>query len=46
MVFLRRNSLNPNSASKSLEIQEKQETVSKLSEEVIVANKVAVESGT
>ena len=45
-VFLRRNSLNPNSASKSLEIQDKQETVSKTNEELLVANKVAVESGT
>ena len=46
MVFLRRNSLNPSSASKSLEMKGKQEIVWKTNDELIVVNKVAVESGT
>ena len=46
MVFLRGNSLNPSSASKSLEMKGKQEIVWKTNDELIVVNKVAVESGT
>ena len=46
MVFLRRNSLNPNSASKSLEMKGKEQIVWKTNDELIVVNKVAVESGT
>ena len=46
MTFLRRNSLNPNSGSKSLEINETQERVSKTNEELIVVNKVGLQSGT
>ena len=46
VIFLRRNSLNPNSGSKSLEIKETQERVSKTNEELIVVNKVGLQSGT
>ena len=46
MVFLRRNSLNPSSASKSLEMKGKEQIVWKTNDELIVVNKVAVESGT
>ena len=46
VIFLRRNSLNPNSGSKSLEIKETQERVSKSNEELIVVNKVGLQSGT
>ena len=41
-----RNFMSPNSASKSLEIKEKQERVSKTNEGLIFVNKLAVESGT
>ena len=46
MVFLRRNSLNPSRASKSLEMKGKQEIVWKTNDELIVVNKLTVESGT
>ena len=46
MFFLRGNSLNPNSASKSLEMKGKEQIVWKTNDELIVVNKVAVESGT
>ena len=38
--------MSPNSVSKSLEIKEKQERVSKINEALNFVNKVAVESGT
>ena len=44
VIFLRRNSLNPCSGYKSLEIKETHERVSKTNEELIFVNKVAIES--
>ena len=41
-----KNLLSPYSASKSLEIKEKQERVSKANEALIFVNKLAAESGT
>ena len=38
--------MSPNRSSKSLEIKEKQERVSKTNEALIFVNKLAVESGT
>ena len=41
-----RNFMSPNSASKSLEIKEKQERVSKANGALILVKKFAVKSGT
>ena len=43
---MRRNFLSPNSASKSLEINEKGERVSKTNEALILVNELGVASGT